>query len=88
MHNDQGDRSITADNLFIQRGMHISCVCGLHLQVVCRIAGQPRLDYKEDVCEEDRQILSRLTASGFVMTSSKTPAKAVSDDSSLMQEAE
>ncbi|KAL3138913.1 hypothetical protein ABBQ32_005733 [Trebouxia sp. C0010 RCD-2024] len=51
-----------------------------------RLSSQVRPDYKEDVCAEDRNILSRLTASGFVMASSKTPlpAKPVPEDSSLM----
>lgn len=55
-----------------------------------RLASQVRPDYKEaDVFAEDRLVLSRLKASGFVMASSKTrpptlPAKPLAHDSSLM----
>lgn len=52
-----------------------------------RLASQVRPDYKEaDVYAEDRRILSRLKASGFVMASSKTPlpAKPAAQESSLM----
>ena len=49
-----------------------------------RLASQAKVNYQEDTFAEDRKILSRLSTTGFVMSSHKTPGKTVSEDMSLM----
>ena len=49
-----------------------------------RLVNQPRPSYKEDPLAADKKILSRLSAAGFVMTSSQTPAKDLSDDKAVL----
>ena len=50
-----------------------------------RLVNQPRPSYKEDPLAADKKILSRLSAAGFVMASSQTPAKDLSGDKAIME---